>query len=86
MTLGVSGLNMIGARFSPGTISESSSSHLPPNVASLAAKPVTFPPGRSNRAADDGVTQGRKDDRDRPRLPLEGGGCLGPGYQDDVGL
>jgi hypothetical protein len=41
---------MIAARFSPGAISESSSSHLPPNVASWVAKPVTFPPGRSSRA------------------------------------
>jgi hypothetical protein len=28
----VSGLNMIAARLSPGAISESNSSHLPPNV------------------------------------------------------
>jgi hypothetical protein len=33
---------MIAARFSPGAISESSSSHLPPNEASKLAKPVTF--------------------------------------------
>src|SRR6516162_11330930 len=30
----VSGLNMIAARFRPGAVSESSSSHLPPSVAS----------------------------------------------------
>ena len=40
----VSGLNMIAARLSPGAISESISSHLPPNVASKLAKPVMFPP------------------------------------------
>ena len=41
---------MIAARLSPGAISESSSSHLPPRVASKTPKPVTFPPGRSSRA------------------------------------
>jgi hypothetical protein len=45
----VSGLNMMAARLSPGAISESSSSHLPPREASLRAKPVMFPPGRSSR-------------------------------------
>jgi hypothetical protein len=30
----MSGLNMMAARFRPGAISESSSSHLPPSVAS----------------------------------------------------
>ena len=39
----VSGLNMITARLSRGAISESSSSHLPTSVASVVAKPVTFP-------------------------------------------
>jgi hypothetical protein len=39
-------LNMIAARLSPGAISESSSSHLPPREASLVAKSVTFPPPR----------------------------------------
>ena len=37
----VSGLNMMAARLSPGAISESSSSHLPPSEASLLAKPVS---------------------------------------------
>jgi hypothetical protein len=46
----VAGLKMIAARFSPGAISESNSSHLPPSEASKAAKPVAFPPGRSSRA------------------------------------
>jgi hypothetical protein len=41
----VSGLNMMAARLSPGAISESNSSHLPPSVASRVAKPVMFPPG-----------------------------------------
>jgi len=45
--MAVSGLNMNAARFSPGAISESSSSHLPPSVGSKAAKPVVFPPGGS---------------------------------------
>src|SRR6516165_997426 len=45
----VSGLNMIAARLSPGATSESSSSHLPPIEASMVAKPVTFPLGRSSR-------------------------------------
>jgi hypothetical protein len=40
---------MIAARFSPGAISESSSSHLPPSEALRAAKPVAFPPGRLSR-------------------------------------
>ena len=40
---------MMAARLSPGAISESSSSHLPPSEASLLAKPVMFPPGRSSR-------------------------------------
>ena len=40
---------MIAARLSPGAISESSSSHLAPSEASLRAKPVMFPPGRSSR-------------------------------------
>jgi hypothetical protein len=46
----VSGLSMNAARFKPGAISESSSSHLPPSEASLLAKPVAFPLGRSSRA------------------------------------
>jgi len=36
-------LNIMVARLSPGAVSESSSSHLPPSVASKTAKPVTFP-------------------------------------------
>jgi len=40
---------MIATRLSPGAISESSSSHLPPSVGSKRAKPVAFPPGRSSR-------------------------------------
>jgi hypothetical protein len=39
---------MIAARLSPGAISESSSSHLPPSESSAPPKPVTFPPGRSS--------------------------------------
>jgi hypothetical protein len=37
-------------------------------------------------AAGDGVARARKDDRDRPRLPLEGNGRRGRACQDDVGL
>jgi hypothetical protein len=37
-------------------------------------------------AAYDGVGQVRKDDWDRPRLPLDGNGRRGRGCQDDVGL
>ena len=40
----------MAARLSPGAISESSSSHLPPSEASKRAKPVTFPLARSSRA------------------------------------
>jgi hypothetical protein len=40
---------MIATRLSPGAISESSSSHLPPSEASKLAKPVVFPLGRSSR-------------------------------------
>ena len=39
----VSGLNMIATRFRLGAISDSNSSHLPTSVASVVAKPVTFP-------------------------------------------
>ena len=45
----VSGLNMIAARVSPGAISESNSSHLPPSETSKMLKPVMFPLGRSRR-------------------------------------
>ena len=41
---------MIAARFKPGAISKSSSSHLPPTEASYPAKPVVFPPGRLSDA------------------------------------
>src|SRR5215471_4229395 len=37
-------------------------------------------------AAGDGVGYALKDDRDRPRLPLESSGRRGPVRQDDVGL
>src|SRR6516162_8709609 len=85
----VSGLNMIAARFRPGANSESSSSHLPPSEGSEPPKPVMFPLGRSSRATmplATGSFRARKDDRDRPRLPLEGNGYRAPRCQDDVGL
>ena len=66
----VSGLNMIEARFRPGAISESNSSHLPPSEGSKLAKPVT---GRAVEPRDYAACD-RIDDRDRPRLQLEGNG------------
>src|SRR6516164_1382149 len=85
----VSGLNMIATRLSAGAISESSSSHLPPNEGSKPPNPVMFPLGRSSRATMP-LTTGSpvvpKNDRDRPRLPLRSNGRLGPIGQDDVGL
>ena len=84
----VSGLNMIAARFRPGSISESNSSHLPASEASKRAKPVM--PARlvepRDDAGGDGIDHARKDDRDRPRLPLEGNGRRSPVCHDDVGL
>jgi hypothetical protein len=46
-----------------------------------------FPPGWLPRhyTAGDGIADARKDDRDRPRLPLEGNGRHAPACQDDVG-
>ena len=43
---------MIATRLSLGAISKSSSSHLPPSVASKPLKPVTFPLGRSSRGTN----------------------------------
>ena len=65
---------MIAARLTPGAISVSNSSHLPASDASWPMKPVMFPPGTGqarNEAIADRVGDGRKYDRDRPRLPLE---------------
>src|SRR5215471_10376482 len=80
---------MIAARLSPGAISESSSSHLPPITACEPPKPVMFPTRlvepRDN-AAGDGVAHGHKDDWNRPRLPLDGNGRYVRACQDDVGL
>jgi hypothetical protein len=53
------------------------------------AKPVTFSLGRSSRATMPlamGIAHGPKDDRDRPRLPLDGNRRRGPACKDDVGL
>jgi hypothetical protein len=41
---------------------------------------------RRDDTADDGIAHARKDDRDRPRLPLEGNGRRGPAHKDDVGF
>ena len=85
--MAVSGLNMNAARFRPGAISESSSSHLLPNEASKPAKPqISARPGEPrDQTAADGIDHAPKDDRDRPRLPLEGNGRHAPACQDDVG-
>jgi hypothetical protein len=80
---------MIAARLSRGAISESNSSHLPPSEASKLMKPVVFPPGRLTRSTmplATGSPPVPKDDRDRLRLPLEGGGRRSSVCQDDVGL
>ena len=45
----LSGLNMIAACLSPGAISETSLSHLPPIEASKLLEPVMFPLGRLSR-------------------------------------
>src|SRR6516164_2203867 len=87
--MAVSGLNINAARFRPGAISVSSSSHLPPSVGSRKAKPVMFPPGwltRATRPLRTGSPTAAKTDRDRPRLPLEGNGRRGRLCQDDVRL
>src|SRR5215468_1540411 len=63
----MSGLNMIATRLSPGAISESNSSHLPPNESSKLAKPVTFPLGRSSRSTERHGGAGRAADAANPR-------------------
>src|SRR5262249_14741348 len=73
---------MIAARLSPGAISESSSSRLPSTVAFVPTRAVK----PRDDAAGDGVGHAHKDDRDRPRLPLEGNRRLGGACQDDVRL
>src|SRR5437763_9710871 len=85
----MSGLNMIAARLSPGAISESSSSHLPPSEASKVAETSDVPTRAvepRDDAAGDGIAHVRKNDRDLPRRPLEGSGRRDPVCQDDVGL
>jgi hypothetical protein len=64
---------MIVARLTPGAISVSNCSHLPPFPASILTKPVRFPPGRGTLAtkpAPTGFREARKYNRDHPRLPL----------------
>ena len=41
---------------------------------------------RRHEATSDGIAHARKDDRDRPRLALDGSGRRGRACQDDVGL
>jgi len=58
-------------------------------VASKPAKPVMFPTRAvdpCDNTAGDGIARVRNDDRDRPRLPLEGSGRRDRVCQDDVGL
>src|SRR5262245_4277934 len=84
----VSGLNMIATRLSPGAISESSSSHLPPSVASTGGEPGDVPTregGPRDDAAGDGVAHVVEADRDRRGLRLEGNDRRGRVCQDDVG-
>ena len=79
---------MIAVRLTPGAISESSSIHLPPSSfedGEAGDVPTRLVEPR-DEAAGDGVGHVRKDDRDRPRLPLDGNGRRRPGCHDDVGL
>jgi hypothetical protein len=50
----VSGLNIIPTRLTPGAISVSNSTHLPPNDASEVMNPARFPPGRGRLAVASG--------------------------------
>jgi hypothetical protein len=78
-------LGVMAARLSPGAISESSSSHLPPSEAFVGGeagdvpirpvKPGAMPPATGSPAC-------RKDDRDRPRLPLKAAVADGRVCQD----
>ena len=77
---------MIAARLSPGAISESSSSHLPPIEASRVAKPVTFPLGRSSRGTMPVATGSITPAKTIGIVRVEGSGLRGPACQDDVGL
>ena len=78
------------ARLSPGAISESNSSHLPPRLGvpkkTEAGEVSTRAVQLRDDAAGDRVEAGHKDDRDRPRFPVEGSSRRGPACQDNVGL
>jgi hypothetical protein len=63
---------MMAARLSPGPVSESSSSHLPPSEGSLMAKPVMFPLGRSSRATMP-LGTGSNDDGSHPPSKFRAG-------------
>ena len=58
--------------------------HGVPATAAVQRETRTIPIVFAN--AGDGVAHARKDDWDRPRLPLDGSGRWGRGCQDDVGL
>ena len=80
---------MMAARLSPGTISESSSSHLPPRAGfqkGEAREVAIWMIEPRDDAAGDGIDGSYKDDRDRVRLPVEGGGRRRPACRDNVGL
>ena len=78
---------MIAARLSPGAIEQ-----LKPLASQRGfqgGEAGDLPTGTvepRDDAAGDGVAHVRKDDRDRPRLPLEGNRRRGRVCQDDVGL
>src|SRR6516225_2117515 len=77
---------MIATRLRPGAISVSSSSHLPPSVASRPAKPVAFPPGRSSRATMPLATGSGPIAKTIGIVRVDGNGRSGPDCQNDVGL
>jgi hypothetical protein len=88
-TAAESGLNMMAAHLSPGAISESSSSHLPPSVASKTAKSVIFPLGRSSRGTMPVATGSIMPAKTIGVVRVSPWRAMvrrGPGYQDDVGL
>jgi hypothetical protein len=79
---------MNAARFRPGAISDSSSSHLPPSEGSKGEAgdvPARLVESRDETAGD-GIAHVHKDDRDRPHLSLDGNGRHGSGCDDDVWL
>jgi hypothetical protein len=71
------GLNMTAARLSPGAISEEQLKPLAAQRGFQESEAGNVPARLvelSDEAACDGIAHVRKDDRDRPRLPLDGNG------------